>query len=158
MCGTEVKDNENEEEIRGNKDRTKRLVEQTATIRDLLKRLDDVVLPTWVLISLRPWRLTRPPNASCLNKRFNVERWLEFNGPAGVTASAEIDGGKGLQAQLAGDDDEELMKVKRDADAAEKRFVDFMRPCSLCPPNIYDNPDLKTNSRLGLRNPLFLAS
>lgn len=45
VCDHELQDNENEEEVRGSKDRTKRLMEQTTTIRDLLKRMDDVILP-----------------------------------------------------------------------------------------------------------------
>ena len=44
-CGTELIDNENAEEVKGSKDRMSRLIDQTRVIRDLLKKLDDVVLP-----------------------------------------------------------------------------------------------------------------
>lgn len=54
VCGTEVLDNENEADVRGSKDRMRRLVEQTTVIKDLLKRMDDVVLPKYVpQISIR---------------------------------------------------------------------------------------------------------
>lgn len=49
VCGTEVLDNENEADVKGSKDRMRRLVEQTTVIKDLLKRMDDVVLPKYVL-------------------------------------------------------------------------------------------------------------
>lgn len=45
VCGTEVINNENEEEVKGSRDRMQRLVEQTRTIVDLLKKMEEVVLP-----------------------------------------------------------------------------------------------------------------
>ncbi|KAI5480459.1 transcription initiation factor TFIIE subunit alpha [Pseudohyphozyma bogoriensis] len=101
VCDTEVRDNENEEEVRGSKDRMKRLVEQTGTIRDLLKKMDDFVLP-----------------------RFDVAKWLELNGPAGTIATADtgaVTPQGAVRIQLAGDDDEAIMKAQREADAAKKR-------------------------------------
>lgn len=51
VCDSVLIDNENEEEVRGSKDRMKRLVEQTQGIKDLLKKMDAVVLPKWVLFT-----------------------------------------------------------------------------------------------------------
>lgn len=58
--------------------------------------------------------------------RFDVLKWLDLNGPAGATATGPgIEGGPSgtVRIELAGDDDEANMKAKREADAAEKRFV-----------------------------------
>ena len=52
VCDHELLDNENEEDVRGSKDRTKRLVEQTIAIVNLLKRMDDVTLPSCVSASI----------------------------------------------------------------------------------------------------------
>lgn len=52
ICQFEVESNENEAEVRGNKDKMQRLVEQTRFIRDSLKKMDDVILPKWVSLLL----------------------------------------------------------------------------------------------------------
>lgn len=121
VCNTELVNNENEEEVRGSKDRMQRLVEQTRVIRDLLKKMDDVVLPRCVVLSLR-WRGRKADEMS----RFDVIKWLELNGPAGGTAVAEgptVGPSGAVRIELAGDDDEAIMKAKREADAIEKRCV-----------------------------------
>lgn len=48
VCGTEVINNENEDEVKGSRDRMQRYVEQTKTIVDLLKKMEEVVLPKLV--------------------------------------------------------------------------------------------------------------
>ncbi|GAA5896849.1 hypothetical protein JCM5296_002572 [Sporobolomyces johnsonii] len=106
VCQTEVVNNENEEEVKGNKDRMQRLNRQTKGIVDLLKKMESVQLP-----------------------RFDVERWLAIHGPAlGATAlaAAEANGTTApsaavVKVHLAGDDDEALEKAKRERDAEEKR-------------------------------------
>ncbi|GAA5926754.1 hypothetical protein JCM1841_000632 [Sporobolomyces salmonicolor] len=106
VCQTEVVNNENEEEVKGNKDRMQRLNRQTKGIVDLLKKMESVQLP-----------------------RFDVERWLAIHGPAlGATAlaAAEANGTAApsaavVKVHLAGDDDEALEKAKRERDAEEKR-------------------------------------
>lgn len=45
VCETVVIDNQNEEEVKGSRDRMQRLVEQTGEIKELLKKMDTVVLP-----------------------------------------------------------------------------------------------------------------
>jgi transcription initiation factor TFIIE subunit alpha len=45
ICQTEVVNKENEEDIRGNKDRMQRLNRQTKGIVDLLKKMERVELP-----------------------------------------------------------------------------------------------------------------
>lgn len=57
-------------------------------------------------------------------RRFDVIKWLALNGPEGATATDEAPvAGTSVRIELAGDDDEALMKAKREADAAEKRSV-----------------------------------
>lgn len=45
VCSTEVVENSTQAEAKASKDRLQRLIQQTGLIRDLLKKLDDVVLP-----------------------------------------------------------------------------------------------------------------
>ncbi|GAA5824218.1 hypothetical protein JCM11251_001572 [Rhodosporidiobolus azoricus] len=106
ICGTEVINNENEEDVKGNKDRMQRLNRQTKSIVDLLKGLEKVEVP-----------------------RFNVETYLAIHGPAlGATAQAAAEAAGSVPAQaavvkvhLAGDDDEAIEKAKRERDAELKR-------------------------------------
>ncbi|BGP39935.1 hypothetical protein JCM10450v2_003914 [Rhodotorula kratochvilovae] len=106
VCQTEVINNENEEEVKGSKDRMQRLNRQTKVIVDLLKKMDQVELP-----------------------RFNVEAYLAIHGPAlGATAqaAAEAAGTAPAQAavvkvQIAGDDDEANELRRREAEAQAKR-------------------------------------
>ncbi|ORY92804.1 TFIIE alpha subunit-domain-containing protein [Leucosporidium creatinivorum] len=103
VCGTEVINNENEEEVKGSRDRMQRLVEQTRIIVDLLKKMEEVVLP-----------------------KFDIVKWLELNGPQGTTTIAPVDAegkptGPAVRIHLAGEDDEAIQKLKREADADAKR-------------------------------------
>ncbi|GJN89274.1 hypothetical protein Rhopal_002253-T1 [Rhodotorula paludigena] len=106
VCQTEVVNNENEEDVKGNKDRMQRLNRQTKGIVDLLKKLEKVQLP-----------------------RFNVEAYLAIHGPAlGITAAAaaEANGTAAPQAavvkvHLAGDDDEANEKARRERELQQKR-------------------------------------
>lgn len=64
VCSAEVDNNENEADVRGNKDRMQRLVEQTRVIRDSLKKMDDVVLPKSV-VAFSPRRIQRNETDEC---------------------------------------------------------------------------------------------
>ncbi|GAA6025273.1 hypothetical protein JCM11491_000155 [Sporobolomyces phaffii] len=111
ICQTEVTNNENEEEVKGNKDRMQRLNRQTKTIVDLLKKLERVELP-----------------------RFDIERYLAIHGPAlGATAAAAaaaagtaVSIAPSVKVQIAGDDDEALERAKRDAELKEKRAQNML--------------------------------
>ncbi|GAA5907746.1 uncharacterized protein JCM6883_001875 [Sporobolomyces salmoneus] len=113
ICSTEVTNNEDEEQVKGNKDRMQRLNRQTKGIVDLLKRLEKVELP-----------------------RFDIERYLAIHGPAlGVTAAAQAAAsGSGstnpiqpeVKVQIAGDDDEAIEKAKREQELKEKRAQNML--------------------------------
>jgi len=113
ICSTEVTNNENEEQVKGNKDRMQKLNRQTKGIVDLLKRLEKVELP-----------------------RFDIERYLAIHGPAlGVTAQAQaLASGNSqtnllqpnVKVQIAGDDDELLEKQKRELELKEKRAQNML--------------------------------
>ena len=45
VCGSDVEDNSTQAEAQASKDRLQRLIKQTASLRDLLKKMDEVVLP-----------------------------------------------------------------------------------------------------------------
>ncbi|GAA6042282.1 hypothetical protein JCM8097_000613 [Rhodosporidiobolus ruineniae] len=106
VCQTEVINNENEAEVKGNKDRMQRLNRQTKSVVDLLKGLEKVEVP-----------------------RFNVESYLAIHGPAlGITAQAAAEAAGTAPAQaavvkvhLAGDDDEALEKARREEEVRRKR-------------------------------------
>ncbi|KAG0658847.1 hypothetical protein C6P46_005593 [Rhodotorula mucilaginosa] len=106
ICQTEVVNKENEEDIRGNKDRMQRLNRQTKGIVDLLKKMERVELP-----------------------KFDAEAYLLVHGPAlGATAAAAAEAnGTGPSAaavvkiHMAGDDDEANEKARREAELQEKR-------------------------------------
>ncbi|KAK4056875.1 hypothetical protein OIO90_002125 [Microbotryomycetes sp. JL221] len=103
VCGAEVIDNENEAEVKGSKDRMQRLNEQTRVIVDLLKKTDEFVLP-----------------------KFDVEAWLQVNGPQGSTAVASTEDKTGqsqpaFSIQLAGDEDEAAERIRREQEAEAKR-------------------------------------
>ncbi|GAA5869680.1 hypothetical protein JCM8547_005104 [Rhodosporidiobolus lusitaniae] len=106
VCQTEVTNNENEEEVKGNKDRMQRLNRQTKGLVDALKGLEREVVP-----------------------RFDIESYLLLHGPAlGQTAlfAAEAAGTLPAQAQvvkvhLAGDDDEAREKERREEETRRKR-------------------------------------
>ncbi|GAA5916669.1 hypothetical protein JCM6882_002261 [Rhodosporidiobolus microsporus] len=125
VCSTEVINNENEEDVRGNKDRMQRLNRQTKSIVDLLKGLEKVEVP-----------------------RFNVEAYLAIHGPAlGATAqaAAEAAGTAPVQAavvkvHLAGDDDEAIEKAKRERDAELKRQQNAL-PSWIAQSTISSDPD-----------------
>lgn len=58
--------------------------------------------------------------------RFDIVKWLELNGPQGTTTVAPVDAdgkptGPAVRIHLAGEDDEALEKLKREADADAKR-------------------------------------
>lgn len=58
--------------------------------------------------------------------RFDVVKWLDVNGPTGgpaVTANSEGGPSGIIRIELAGDDDEAIMKAKREANDLEKRLV-----------------------------------
>lgn len=145
VCDSELQDNENEEDVKGSKDRTKRLVEQTTAIRDLLKRMDDVILPRCAFLA--PGERARELTGA---NRFDVIKWLALNGPEGTVATEEVLGPNGVvRIELAGDDDEALMKAQREADAAEKRFVSFLAPSSHLLTFYSSAPGHKTSCRPG---------
>lgn len=45
VCGADVEDNSTQAEAQASKDRLQRLIKQTGSLRDLLKKMDEVVLP-----------------------------------------------------------------------------------------------------------------
>ncbi|POY71822.1 hypothetical protein BMF94_5183 [Rhodotorula taiwanensis] len=106
ICQTEVVNKENEEDIRGNKDRMQRLNRQTKGIVDLLKKMERVELP-----------------------KFDAEAYLLIHGPAlGATAAAAAEAnGNGpaaaavVKIHMAGDDDEANEKARRERELQEKR-------------------------------------
>ncbi|KPV75480.1 uncharacterized protein RHOBADRAFT_53452 [Rhodotorula graminis WP1] len=106
VCHTEVTNKENEDDVRGNKDRMQRLIVQTKGIVDLLKKMDKVTLP-----------------------RFNIESYLAIHGPAlGATAHAAASASGSLPAQaavvtvqIAGDDDEANELRRRAQEIEDKR-------------------------------------
>ncbi|GAA5846108.1 hypothetical protein JCM9279_004789 [Rhodotorula babjevae] len=106
VCHTEVTNKENEDDVRGNKDRMQRLIVQTKGIVDLLKKMDKVTLP-----------------------RFNIEAYLAVHGPAlGATAHAAASASGSLPAQaavvtvqIAGDDDEANELRRRAQEIEDKR-------------------------------------
>lgn len=58
--------------------------------------------------------------------RFDIVKWLEHNGPQGTTTVAPVDAegkpnGPAVRIHLAGEDDEAIQKLKREADADAKR-------------------------------------
>ncbi|GAA5971277.1 hypothetical protein JCM3765_000969 [Sporobolomyces pararoseus] len=111
ICSTEVTNNEDEEQVKGNKDRMQRLNRQLKGIVDLLKKLENFELP-----------------------RFDIERYLAIHGPAlGVTAQAQANAQgqqitlqPSVKVQIAGDDDELLEKQKRDLEMKEKRAQNML--------------------------------
>ncbi|GAA5993702.1 hypothetical protein JCM5350_005798 [Sporobolomyces pararoseus] len=111
ICSTEVTNNENEEQVKGNKDRMQRLNRQLKGIVDLLKKLENFELP-----------------------RFDIERYLAIHGPAlGATAQAQANASgqqipiqPNVKVQIAGDDDEILEKQKRELELKEKRAQNLL--------------------------------
>ncbi|GAA5928807.1 uncharacterized protein JCM15063_003973 [Sporobolomyces koalae] len=111
ICQTEVTNSENDEEVKGNKDRMQRLNRQTKGIVDLLKKLERVELP-----------------------RFDIERYLAIHGPAlGATAAAAaaasgqtITLAPEVKVHLAGDDDEQIEREKRELELKEKRAQNML--------------------------------
>ncbi|GAA5860611.1 hypothetical protein JCM5353_004070 [Sporobolomyces roseus] len=111
ICQTEVTNNENEEQVKGNKDRMQRLNRQTKGIVDLLKKLERVELP-----------------------RFDIERYLAIHGPAlGATAAAAaaasgqtINLAPSVKVHLAGDDDEAIEMAKREQELLDKRAQNLL--------------------------------
>ncbi|GAA5978169.1 hypothetical protein JCM11641_001123 [Rhodosporidiobolus odoratus] len=107
ICQTEVINNENEEDIKGNKDRMQRLNRQTKGIVDLLKGLEGGDVP-----------------------RFDVETYLALHGPAlGLTAqlaaaasgtSSSANAAK-VTVTLAGDDDEANELKRQEEERRRKR-------------------------------------
>ncbi|GAA5840255.1 hypothetical protein JCM3766R1_001439 [Sporobolomyces carnicolor] len=124
ICQTEVTNNENDEQVKGNKDRMQRLNRQTKSIVDLLKKLERVELP-----------------------RFDVERYLAVHGPAlGATAAAAAaQNGTAVAIQpevkvhIAGDDDEAIEKAKRELELKEKRAQNML-PSWIAQSTIDQNP------------------
>ncbi|GAA6050140.1 hypothetical protein JCM3770_000421 [Rhodotorula araucariae] len=132
VCQTEVINNENEEEVKGNKDRMQRLNRQTKGIVDLLKKMDRVELP-----------------------RFNVEAYLAIHGPAlGATAQAAAEAAGTAPAQqavvtvhIAGDDDEANELRRREAEVQAKRAQNALpswiaQSTIASAPGAPDDPDL----------------
>ncbi|GAA5861542.1 hypothetical protein JCM3774_002620 [Rhodotorula dairenensis] len=126
ICQTEVINKENEEDIRGNKDRMQRLNRQTKGIVDLLKRMERVELP-----------------------KFDAEAYLLVHGPAlGATAAAAAEAnGTGPSAaavvkiHMAGDDDEANEKARREAELQEKRAQNAL-PSWIAQSTISADPEL----------------
>ncbi|KAM0749202.1 hypothetical protein T439DRAFT_315420 [Meredithblackwellia eburnea MCA 4105] len=103
-CDTELVDNENEEQVQGNKDRMKRFLAETEGVRGLLKRIDEGILP-----------------------RFDVAQYLDINVPNGVSTTIQEDGtriavnAQGVRIELAGDEDERMEEERRERERGEKR-------------------------------------
>ncbi|BGP15997.1 hypothetical protein JCM10213_005453 [Rhodosporidiobolus nylandii] len=106
VCATEVVNNENEEDVKGNKDRMQRLNRQTKGLVELLKGLERGEVP-----------------------RFDVEPWLAIHGPAlGATAQAAAEAAgtapapqQKVTVTLAGDDDEAREQQHAEEERRRKR-------------------------------------
>jgi transcription initiation factor TFIIE subunit alpha len=128
VCQTEVTNLENEEEVKGNKDRMQRLNRQTKGVVDLLKGLEKAEVPRCV--ASPPFSLSSfPLIPTALRPSFDVERWLALHGPSlGLTAQLAAEAAGTLPTpqavvtvQIAGDDDEALEKQKKEEDLIRKR-------------------------------------
>ncbi|GAA6024968.1 hypothetical protein JCM8202_002167 [Rhodotorula sphaerocarpa] len=127
ICQTEVVNKENEEDIRGNKDRMQRLNRQTKGIVDLLKKMERVELP-----------------------KFDAEAYLLVHGPAlGATAAAAAEAtGTGassasvVKIHMAGDDDEANERARRERELQEKRAQNAL-PSWIAQSTISADPELR---------------
>lgn len=149
ICQTEVVNKENEEDIRGNKDRMQRLNRQTKGIVDLLKKMERVELPKSVpapFFPPGPFPLT--PLAAA--PRFDAEAYLLVHGPAlGATAAAAAEAtGTGassasvVKIHMAGDDDEANERARRERELQEKRAQNAL-PSWIAQSTISADPELR---------------
>ncbi len=132
VCGAELVDNDNAENVIGSQDRMQRFNRQMRFILEGLRRTEDMVLPAYVVA--RSFACWLTPDDTCGYPRFDVTIWIRDHLEAERRKAEAREsglkiagaGGEGRQGDTIGvvisvDKDEETARAERDKEAAAKR-------------------------------------